>query len=284
MTFSFNLEDYKSTFAGEVIESEIRTNTNAAPDKQNQFWSMTIVHLHKENGEWNYLPGKCLFEVNGNATCPLRQYPRNNPAEIQRADAMTKLADTFHSHQSIWSSIAPQSQAFKMITSIREKGKFIISEAKDLLGKRYLWEEVVEKGYNRKTDGKLITPHYFYVAGELDASTSIESIGPEDELPWPDMTPQAQAAPIAPGEPIAAPSNGNGNGAEQLTQDDFDRMVALTINGMNDDEAKVAIRNEPLLYGNIPFRLIFIRGEFAKSAIEKGYLERTPEGVYVIKA
>jgi len=267
-TFSFKLDDYKNTFIAEIIQSEIKVNENAEPDKQSQFWNMTLLHVERDGDKWVSMPGRCIFESNGNARCPLRDIP-----------TLAHYAETFHNHQSIWASTSPMSQAFRFIDSIQQKGHYTPISAGDVIGKRYQFEEVVEKPYQRKSDGKTITPHYYYVSGETEADNPLT---PPDELPWAEMAeaPAVQTPMETAVDNVSAATTNGIVDVESLSEDDIDRWVVALVNGKSEDAAKVAIRAETSLSNNPKFGLRFIHGTYAKGAVEKGYLALS-NGVFV---
>lgn len=260
--FSFDLDDYKKTFIGLIVESAVKENLTAPPEQRNQYWSLGIVHLERseDGSDWKPQGGKCMFELNPDSTtiCP---FVEANLAQYRH---------TFHNHYRVWSGETPTSPAARLLTSFKENVSYIVTAPGDVLNKTYKWQEVVTPPYKKK-DGTLSNngrPYYNYIViGSLtpDGMEEAPSAMPENEdLPW---DPPAAAA--TPNTTPASPANG---AVTELSAEDIDYAVAGLLDGKTIDEGKAIIRATPELFGNPQFRLLFLQNKHTESAEKRGIL------------
>src|SRR4030095_16830472 len=250
MPFKFSEYDYKNKFQAEIIQSDIvpsRTNPSQ------EVWNLNLLKLRKnENGEWDAIPD--------HKSCP---YEGCNLADV-------------HQHTQFYESDRPNSPAHKFLVGLREHGKMVITGARDLLGKRFTFEEEVKEPWTNPTTGVTgKARHYFYIAGPLEDAEEEEEAVSLTELPF-------GTTPLTPTMP-AATTNG-ATASNEVPLDDLMATFLALIDGKTEEQVREAVGQTPNLKNSGAFKVKWITGKAYEELIGKGLAYKDAEGVYHIAA
>jgi len=218
LKISFDLNTYKNTYDGEVTASDITPQRNN-PDAQ--VWAITVAELTSEDG------------VNWERT--------------QQAQPCVICGETYrHRHDWHYPSNSPMSSTARFLLSCRDNGNITVTGPKDILGKRYRFEEIIDKGgTNRKTGEQYKDQRHQMVHGPIGQSDA----QPDETAP---ETPPANVTSIT--APVtAATANG-------VATSDLYGMLAELSDGKTLDEVKLAARSTPALFDNKAFYITILNG------------------------
>lgn len=157
MPISFDLSHYKSTFPGEIIESDV------IPANGQEFLRITIAELSRDGDQ----------QVSDRAC----SYPD------------CKLPLIRHRHQpALWESEKSGSPLHQFVESVNVQGQTntkINFNFKDFIGKRWLFKADKQRDWVDKNTGENKTGRtYYYVAGPIDQPVDVEPEPLGDSLPF----------------------------------------------------------------------------------------------------
>lgn len=260
MPFSFKEEDYQNSFPGEVTESVTLPTPN---DPTKEMWQLTLLRLR-------YNAGKATWE--GMET----PYPCQLPGcAIQ----------PWHTHTRFYESERAGSPAHKFIQSIKANTNIALMEAKDLLGKRFVWtEEVWPARPNPQTGVKGKDQYYYFIKSELGAApTPDEHSEQPAELPWNAAAPANTNGATQTPQQSQAPTNGTATSPEgrPMTIEDAAVLLLPNMDGKTKPEVQRIITQDETLRTTPGFLVAFMQGRIEKMMVEQNFLQPTgPDGVY----
>lgn len=232
MPISFNPEAYKNTFAGEIVYSKLLP---AQGDTTREVWNIHIDMLKQVNGEW--------VKTQTDKQCGV-----NNCQDMY-----------WHRHNFLYENPRPNSPIAQFIFALKEKGGMVLTEATELEGKRFQFEEVeVKAGTNPTTGLKGKDRTYFYVIGPVgfeptDEPEAVQLLG--DSLPF---NAPAETAPAAPT---------NGTQPTGALSDLYQRLAAIA-DGKTIEQVRLEAKSDQGMFDNKAFWITVLNGSAIKTLVE----------------